>query len=398
MGLCTHMGSDLQQIGADLRQGKNHPFQVFPEAVEYGCRCQLIGLYPGDLSLDALGIGKPEARFMGRSALLALSASRAALAQAGIDDPAMAVVFGSGSGDVDAHREVYEKLAKSGARRVLPTLVPRLMSSTVSANLANVLQVKGPSFNATAACATGPYNMLLAAGLIERGMVDSALAGGVESADIHFYAGFDAMRAYNGQDNDNPARASRPYAADRAGFIFSEGAGAVLLEARASAEARGATILGTLRGYGMSSDGAGNMVAPDPDGAYASMHSALAQAGVAPNEIDYVNTHGTSTPAGDLSEVKAMRRLFDDRKVPYSSIKGYTGHSISATGVVEAIFTWRMLSEGWVAPCVNADPLDPELSDYPPVTAPTDQTMKLALSNSFGFGGTNVTLVLGRAE
>ena len=248
-----------------------------------------------------------------------------------------------------------------------------------------------------AACAGGAYNLLLAAQLIEFGHVDAAIAGGVEVADIHFHAGFDAMRAYNTKDNDRPDRASRPYAADRAGFVFSEGAGILVLETRAGAEARGATILGTLRGYGMSSDGTGNMVAPAAQGAELAMSRALEHAGVKANEIDYVNTHGTSTPVGDVSEVRAMRRLFDERLVAYSSTKGYTGHSVSAAGAIEAIFTLAMLRGGWIAPCVNVETLDPELVDYAPVLKPESRELSLALSNSFGFGGTNATLVLGKA-
>jgi 3-oxoacyl-[acyl-carrier-protein] synthase-1 len=285
---------------------------------------------------------------------------------------------------------------EKGARRVSPTVIPRLMASTVSANLATVLGTTGPSFTATAACAGGPYNLLLAAQLIEFGHVDAAVAGGVEVADIHFHVGFDAMRAYTAKDNDRPERASRPYAADRSGFVFSEGAGVLVLETRAGAEARGATILGSLRGYGMSSDGSGNMVAPAAAGAELAMRRALKHAELGAEAIDYVNTHGTSTPVGDVSEVRAVKGVFEGRKVPYSSTKGYTGHPVSAAGAIEAIFTLAMLRGGWIAPCVNVETLDPELSDYPPVLEPESREMSLAASNSFGFGGTNATLILGK--
>jgi 3-oxoacyl-[acyl-carrier-protein] synthase-1 len=250
--------------------------------------------------------------------------------------------------------------------------------------------------SATAACAGGAYNILIAAQLIEAGFMDAAIAGGVEATDIHFHAGFDSMRAYNGDDNDHPERASRPYAADRAGFIFGEGSGVVVLETRERARKRGATLLGALAGYGMSSDGEGEMVAPSQDGALRALRQAVAHAELTPDDIDYVNTHGTSTPIGDVSEVQAMRRFFDDRRVPYSSTKGYTGHTISGAGTIEAIFTLLMLRGGWVAPSVNAEPLAPELEDYPPVRAPLDLELRHAISNSFGFGGTNVALVLGR--
>jgi 3-oxoacyl-[acyl-carrier-protein] synthase-1 len=396
-GVCCHMGDDWPAIESALREGRSQPFARWPPAVEHGTQCEVVGIYPGDLAPARLGIDKGQARFMGRAALLALRAARLALEEARRVPRDMAIVVGSGTGDVDTHREIAHRLARGGgSRRVSPTVIPRLMASTVPANLATVLGATGPSFTAAAACAGGAYNLLLAALLIESGRVDAALAGGVEIADIHFHAGFDAMRAYTTEDNDRPERASRPYAADRAGFVFSEGAGVVVLETRTAAEARGATILGVLHGYGMSSDGTGNMVAPAPEGAELAMTRALDHAGLSPEDVDYVNTHGTSTPVGDLSEVRAMRKVFGGRHVAYSSTKGYTGHPVSAAGPIEAIVTLAMLRGGWIAPCVNAEPLDPELLDYPPVVRPESRPLRTALSNSFGFGGTNATLVLGR--
>ena len=168
----------------------------------------------------------------------------------------------------------------------------------------------------------------------------------------------------------------------------------VVLETRTAAEARGATVLGVVRGWGMSSDGLGEMVAPSPDGARRAMEAALTHAELTPDAIDYINTHGTSTPVGDVSEVRAIRTVFGDRHVPYSSTKGYTGHTVSAAGAIEAIFTLAMLRDGWLAPSINAAPLDPELADYPPVMAPTSRRLQHAFSNSFGFGGTNVVLAL----
>jgi 3-oxoacyl-[acyl-carrier-protein] synthase-1 len=395
VGVCSNLGDDLHRIEERLERGDNPPFELWQVAVELQARCRIIGQYHGDVSDAALGIGKKQSRFMGRGSRVALKAARAALSQSGIERDDYALVFGSGTGDVDAHVEVRRKLDEtSDAKRVSPTLIPRLMASTVSANLVHVLKTRGLSFTASAACAGGAYNLALAAQLIRSGHAPAALAGGVEVCDTHFFAGFDAIGAFNGRDNDQPHRASRPYAADRAGFIFSEGAGAVVLERRADAEARGATILGRVVGWGMSSDGQGEMVAPDAQGALASMRSAATHAQVSADEIDYVNTHGTSTPLGDVSEVRAMREFFGGRHVLYSSTKGYTGHTISAAGVIEAIFTLSMLRGGWVAPCVHALPIDPALEDYPPVTAPTKTSLRYAISNSFGFGGTNATLVL----
>ncbi len=395
-GVACVMGDDWAAIETALREGRPTSFQRWAPAVEHGMQCQLIGLYPGELTPDRLGIDKSQARFMSRVAMLALRAARLALAESGVATRDAAVIVGSGTGDVETHREIAARLARTeGPRRVAPTVIPRLMASTVSANLATVLESTGPSFSATAACAGGAYNLLLASQLIESGHVDVAIAGGADVADIHFHAGFDAMRAYTTVDNDRPERASRPYAADRAGFVFSEGAGVVVLETRRHAEARGARILGVLLGYGMSSDGTGNMVAPSSEGAELAMRRALGHAGVAPEAVDYVNTHATSTPLGDVSEVRALREVLGGRHVAYSSTKGYTGHPVSAAGAIEAIFTLAMLRGGFVAPCVNAEPLDPELLDYPPVVRPESRELRTALSNSFGFGGTNAALVLG---
>lgn len=395
-GVACHMGHDGTAIEQALREGRNTPFVRWPAAQALGMQCQLIGLYPGSLDAAELGIDKSQARFMSRVALLALRATRLAVAQSGIATRDAAVAVGSGTGDVETHREIAARLARSEPRRrVAPTVIPRLMASTVSANLATVLETTGPSFSATAACTGGAYNILLAAQLIESGHVEAAIAGGADVADIHFHAGFDAMRAYTTIDNERPERASRPYAADRAGFVFSEGAGIVVLEARAHAEARGATVLGRLLGYGMSSDGTGNMVAPSPEGAELAMRRALEHAGLAPEAIGYVNTHATGTPLGDVSEVRAMRRVFGEHRPAYSSTKGYTGHPVSAAGAIEAIFTLAMLRGGFIAPCPNAEPVDAELLDWPPVLKPVARPLKVALSNSFGFGGTNAVLVLG---
>ncbi len=394
VGVCCCLGDDLARIEAALREGRAEPLASRPPPLPGGARCQIYGGYSGDLRAE-----RQLARFMGRAALLAYKAARAALAQSGLARRDIAVVAGSGTGDVATHVEVQEKLSRpDGARKISPTVIPRLMGSTVSANLSSALRTTGPSFSVSAACAGGAYNILLAAELIEHGHVDAALAGAAEAEDAHFHAGFDAMRAMNGSDNEHPERASRPYAADRAGFIFGEGAGMLVLETAAHAAARGAKVLGVLRGYGMSSDGTGEMVFPSEEGAARAMDRALRHAGVSADEIDYVNTHGTSTPAGDVSEVRALRRLFGPRALAYSSTKGYTGHTVSAAGALEAIFTLAMLRDGWIAPSANAEPLDPELADYPPVLRPVSRPLRLAISSSLGFGGTNAALVLGRAD
>ncbi len=396
MGLLSQVGTGIGPHRETLRSGAEVPFAVYEPGVQCETGCRLIGAYREKIDPEALGLGRSETRFMGRMSLLAVRAARLAIEQSGLPTRELAVVVGSGTGEIETHRDVVRRMARGGRVRVLPTTIPRIMASTVSANLATVLKTRGPSVSATAACAGGAYNLLIAASWVREGIVDQALAGGVEAEDVHFHLGFDSMRAYTRLDNERPGQASRPYAADRAGFVFGEGAGLLAIETRESAENRGAEILGSIRGFGMSSDGTGEMVAPDSDGAELAIRRALHNARLPAGLIGYINTHGTSTPLGDISEVRAIRRVFGERLVPYGSTKGYTGHTVSAAGALEAGFTLLMLREGWIAPSVNAEPLDPELADYPPVLRPTPTGAEWALSNSFGFGGTNVSLVLHR--
>jgi len=398
MGVVCNLGPCLADALPHLQDGRPGPFAVEPTAEAMEARCRIIGHVTADVSDEAIGITKKEGRFFGRSARLALRAAREAIDRSGLDTRHAAIFIGSGTGDVPTHQEVAGRLASGGARRVSPTVVPRLMASTVSANLATVLRTDGPSLSIAAACAGGAANLALAALMIRSGQATAALAGGVESYDPHFHAGFDAMHAYSGVDNDRPHRASRPYAADRAGFIFAEGAGVLVLEDLDRARARGARILGLILGCGLSSNGDGQMVVPSNGGGILAMQRALDQAGIAVERVDYINTHGTATPLGDVAEVGAIRALFGDQRVRYGSTKGYTGHTISAAGAIEAAFTLEMLRGGWLAPSVNADPLDPEVEDFPPLRETWRGPLTTALSNSFGFGGTNVCLVLGRGD
>ncbi len=399
IGMLSQMGSGTDAHRDFLKAGRPCPCSPYEPGVRARTGNQLFGHYSGSLEAEDIGVGRSEARFMGRLSRLGVRAARIALEESGMPTREMAIVVGSGKGgETETHREVTLLSQPEGRVRVSPATVPRIMASTVSANLATLFKTRGPSVSATAACAGGAYNVLIAASFIREGIVEQALAGGVESADVHFHLGFDSMRAYTRKDNHRPAEASRPYAADRAGFIFGEGAGLMALESRASAERRGATILGVIQGYGMSSDGSGQMVAPDDEGAELAMRRSLGHARIPPEAIGYINTHGTSTPLGDVSEVRAIRRIFPDRVVPYSSTKGYTAHTVGAAGALEAAFTVVMLRERWLAPSVNAEPLDPVLADYPPVLRPQATEADWAISNSFGFGGTNVSLVLGRGN
>jgi 3-oxoacyl-[acyl-carrier-protein] synthase I len=391
VGACCHAGDSAPEIEVALREGRTRAFERYEEAISFGAGCTIIGRVRGDLSDAALGIDRNQSRFMGRSARLALKAAREAIAHAKIDTHDLAVVVGSGTGDVDAHRAIAEHLhTAKRSRGIGPTAIPKIMASTISANLSTVLRSRGPSFGVAAACAAGAINIAIASSLIEQGLCDVAIAGGVEAADLHFHLGFDEIRAYNRKDNGE--RASRPYAADRAGFVFGEGAGVVVLERQKNA---GDRALARLCGFGLSADGEGDMVKPSAGGPARAMRQALERAGLAADAIDYVNTHATGT-AGDVIEVRALREVFADRRVPYSSTKAYTGHTISAAGALEAIFTIAMMRGSWIAPSAFADPLDPELADYAPIVKPTEAPIRHALSNSFGFGGTNAALVLAR--
>ncbi len=394
-GVVCRLGLEPSDLVEALRKGESPPYTIWDAATEAGCSCDVAGLLATEITNEMIEVSRKEARFLGRSARFAIHAARTALRTAGVSPDNLAVIVGSGTGDVQTHREIEAVLSKGSTRGVGPTVIPKLMASTVSANLVNVLRSTGPSMSAAAACAGGAWNMLIAAQVVRDGFADAAIAGGVEVTDLHFHAGFDSMRAYNRNARQELERASRPYAADRGGFIFGEGAGIVVLERRDRAEAREQPILGTVLGWGMSSDGQGEMVAPFAGGAARAMRSALEHSGLEPADVDYVNTHGTSTPVGDVTEVEAIREVFGELKPLYGSTKGYTGHTVSGAGAIEAIATLAMLREGFVAPSVNADPLDPALEDYPPVREVLRRPLSVALSNSFGFGGTNVTLALG---
>ncbi len=397
-GVVCHLGTGLDPVVDALEAGVPTPFLPIPEAAAVGCRCTHMGRVTADLSDEALGVTRREGRFLGRAARLGLLAARHALASAGLEGVRdLAVLVASGSGDADTHMDIQSRLDRTGAaRRVSPTVVPKLMSSTVSANLVNALRTTGPSASVAAACAGGAWNLATGALLVKEGLARAALVGGAECWDLHMHCGFDRMRAYCADEDGTPTTMSRPYAADRAGFVFGEGAGILVLERRRDAEARGAVPLAVLRGVGMSSDGQGEMVQPSRDGAARAVAAALAHAGVAAEEVAYVNTHATSTPVGDVEEVRGLESVLGT-SVPYSSTKGATGHGVSAAGALEALFTAAALQRRRAPGAWHADPLDPALEDHPPLRAPTALDGEVALSNSFGFGGTNVCVVLERA-
>lgn len=392
-GILSCIGNDLETVADSLRHGRSG-IRFEPSYAEHGLRSHVAGKV--DVDLEAL-IDRKLRRFMGDAPAYAYLALKDAIAQAGlteaqVSNPRTGLIMGSGGGSPRNLIEAADTLRERGIRRVGPYQVTRTMNSTVSACLSTAFGIKGQNYTITSACATSAHCIGVAAQQIRAGLQDIVFAGGGEEEVWSMAMLFDAMGALSSEYNETPARASRPYDADRDGFVISGGGGAVVLESLEHAQARGATILGELVGFGASSDGV-DMVAPSGEGAVACMRLALD--GV-DGPIDYVNTHGTSTPVGDISELRAMRQVFGDAMPPFSSTKSLTGHSLGATSVHEAIFCLLMLQQGFIAGSINVDNPDPEVADLPLVRETRDAPLRTVLSNSFGFGGTNASLVLRR--
>ncbi len=394
-GIVSCIGNDLAAVEQSLRQGRSG-IRAVPEFAEKGLRSQVGG--KPEIDLEAR-IDRKQLRFMGDAAAYAHIALEDAIAQAGlapaqVSHPRTGLIMGSGGGSPANQIEAADTLRSKGIRRVGPYQVTRCMSSTVSACLATHFGVKGINYSITSACSTSAHCIGAAAQQIAWGMQDVMFAGGGDELSWGMAMLFDGMGAMSSKRNDQPEKASRAYDADRDGFVIAGGGGAVVLESLEHAQARGATILGEVVGFGATSDGA-DMVAPSGDGAIACMRQAIE--GLA-EPIDYINTHGTSTPVGDVPELNALRTVFGDRVPPFSSTKSLTGHSLGATGVQEAIYCLLMLQKGFIAGSVNVDTPDAAVGELPLVTATRDAPLRQALSNSFGFGGTNASLVLRRWE
>jgi 3-oxoacyl-[acyl-carrier-protein] synthase-1 len=288
-----------------------------------------------------------------------------------------------------------DTLREKGARRVGPYMVPRTMSSTVAACLGTGFQIRGVAYSISSACATSAHCIGNGAELIQTGKQDIVFAGGGEELHWTETVLFDGMGALSSRYNDTPASASRPYDAQRDGFVISGGGGIVVLEALERALARGARIYAELVGYGATSDGF-DMVQPSGEGAVRCIRQALR--GFDPAAVDYVNTHGTSTPVGDRKELEALREVFGERVPPFSSPKALTGHSLGAAGVHEAIYCLLMMQEGFICPSAHVETLDPAAVDLPLVREPKPALLRTVMSNSFGFGGKNAALVLRRFD
>ncbi|HSD16320.1 MAG TPA: beta-ketoacyl-ACP synthase I [Thermomonas sp.] len=393
MGIASCLGNDLDSVSAALRDSRAG-IRFLPDHAERGLRSQVGGAV--DLDLDA-AVDRKLKRFMSDAAAYSYVSLRDAIADAGLDevqvsDPRTGLIAGSGGGSSRWQVETADLLRDRGVRKVGPYMVPRTMCSTVSANLATAFKIRGLSYSLSAACATSAHCIGAAADLIRHGAQDIMFAGGGEDLDWTMSVMFDAMGALSTSFNETPATASRPYDANRDGFVIAGGGGMLVLEDYEHAKARGAHIHAELIGYGVTSDGA-DMVAPSGEGAVRCMR--MAMAGI-DRPIDYLNTHGTSTPLGDVTELNAVREVFGDAVPPLSSTKALSGHSLGAASVHEAIYSLLMLRDGFIAGSANIETLDPRCEGFPIVRETREAKLDTVMSNSFGFGGTNAALVFGR--
>jgi len=390
MGVVSCLGNDLDTVSDALRHGRSG-IRYMPGYAELGLRSQVAGA--PEIDLEA-AIDRKLKRFMGDAAAYAYVAMRDAIADAGLDDvrvhdPRTGVIAGSGGGSAQWQIATGELLRSKGVRKIGPYMVPRTMCSTVSASLATAFGIRGVSYSISAACATSAHCIGAAADMIRHGMQDVVFAGGGEELHWGMTSQFDAMGALSTHHNDTPATASRPYDVDRDGFVIAGGGGMLVLEDYDHAKARGARIHAELVGYGVTSDGV-DMVAPSGEGAVRCMRMALD--GV-DTPVDYLNTHGTSTPLGDIVELEAIRTAFGEAVPPLSSTKALTGHSLGAASVHEAIYSLLMLRDGFMAGSYNIFSLDPKAEGYPILRDAEAADLTTVMSNSFGFGGTNGTLV-----
>ena len=395
LGLVSCLGNDRATVAASLREGRSG-IRAIPEYAELGFRSQVGGV--PDIDLDAR-IDRKQRRFMGDAAAFAYLGLQDAIADAGLDpsaisDPRIGVIAGSGGGSCANQVEAADLLRSKGVRRVGPYMVTRTMCSTVSANLATAFRIRGVNYSISSACATSAHCIGAAMEQIQLGKQDIVFAGGGEELHWTQTMLFDAMGALSSKYNATPERASRAYDAERDGFVIAGGGGMVVVESLSHAQARGARILAEIVGYGATSDGA-DMVAPSGEGAARCMRQALA---TVDGPIDYLNTHGTSTPVGDVAELGAMREVFGEHVPPFSSTKSLSGHSLGAAGVHEAIYCLLMLERGFIAGSVNVETPDEAAAGLPLATRSREAALRTVMSNSFGFGGTNASLVLRRWE
>ncbi len=395
-GIVASIGNNKTEVLEALRLGRSG-MEFAPDYQELGLRSQVRGgirLNPADL------IDRKILRFMGDAAAYNYLAMQEAIEDAGLDEamianPRTGLIMGTGGGSPANIVHSADTLRSKGIRRVSAFMVPRTMASTTSACLAVPFKIKGVNYSISSACATSAHCIGNGCELIQWGKQDIVFAGGGEEIHWSLSLLFDAMGALSSKYNATPTTASRPYDAHRDGFVISGGGGVVVLEELEHALRRGAGIYAEVVGYGATSDG-DDMVQPSGEGAIRCMRQALA---TVTEPVDYINTHGTSTPAGDIQELHAIREVFGAQIPPISATKSLTGHALGAAGVHEAIYCLLMQQHGFIAASANIEQLDPEAEGIPIVRERRDNvSLNTVMSNSFGFGGTNATLVLQRYQ
>jgi 3-oxoacyl-[acyl-carrier-protein] synthase-1 len=396
MGIVSPIGNSTQEVVASMREAKSG-ITFSTEHEEHGFKSRVQG--KPVIDLDA-SIDRRAKRFMGDTAAYAFLSMEQALRDSGLEEkdivnPRTGLIVGSGGPSV---RNIVQAVditrENKSPKRIGPFAVPKAMSSTCSAVLSTWYKIKGVNYSISSACATSAHCVGNAAEMIQFGKQDIVFAGGAEELDWSLSCLFDAMGAMSTKYNDRPATASRAFDKNRDGFVIAGGGGIVVLEEWEHAKARGAKIYAELVGYGATSDGH-DMVAPSGEGAVRCMQQAMA---TVKGDIDYINAHGTSTPVGDVTEIKALREVFGDRIPPVNSTKSLTGHSLGGTGVQEAIYSILQMNNGFIAESANIEEIDPEVADAPIVRSRVDNAkLERVLSNSFGFGGTNATLIFQRA-
>ncbi|MFD1121057.1 beta-ketoacyl-ACP synthase I [Methylophilus flavus] len=393
-GIVSSLGNNKQEVLDSLKAGRSG-ITYQPEYAERGLRSHVAGSIK-NLDVEAL-IDRKLLRFMAKGHAYAWLAMQEAIADAKLPEDLVSnvrtgLIVGAGGTSTESMLEGTDTLAEKGIRRVGPYMVTKTMSSGIVACLATGAKIKGVNYGISSACSTSAHCIGAGVEQIQLNKQDIVFAGGGEEEHWTMSYLFDAMGALSSKYNETPDKASRTYDADRDGFVISGGGGIVVLEEYEHAKARGAHIYAEVVGYGATSDGY-DMVAPSGEGAVRCMQQALQ--GIDINEIDYINTHGTSTPVGDTKELEAIRTVFGDSKAAIASTKSLSGHALGAAGVNEAIYTLLMMQHGFIAASANIDNLDPAAEGLNIVREPITSTkVETALSNSFGFGGTNATLTL----
>ena len=396
MGIVSSIGNNKQEVLSSLQTGKSG-IVFSKEYADLGFRSHVHG--PINLDLDAI-IDRKYKRFMGDSAGFTYIAMQEAIEDAGliekhVSSPNTGLIVGSGGGSNENLQMAVDTLRTRGARKVSPTLVPRIMSSTNSACLSVAFRIKGVNYSISSACATSAHCIGNAYEIIQAGKQDIIFAGGGDEVHWTTTLLFDSMGALSARYNESPETASRPYDATRDGFVISGGGGILVLEELEHAQQRNAKIYAEIIGYGATSDGF-DMVKPSGEGAKRCMQQALA---TVDSEIDYINAHATSTPAGDIAELDAIREVFSDKIPLISATKSLSGHGLGAAGANEAIYSLLMLKHNFISHSANIIQLDEKAAGMPIVMQRIDNAgLNTVMSNSFGFGGTNATLIFQKTE